>query len=700
MPLRGLFGSRGLTILAGKILNEPETISSSPTWQDFCLLLLLGLQIAFLFRPMLDAARSPYRIADDMAQQVAPFERYVDPGAVPPSGDLLGDFALAYIPAGYRAIFTSWSRFADPIRGAKLLTFLLHAISIGLLVALGRQVTGRLGGGALLACWLLNLGFPIASGTGGLPRSFALPLALLWLVGATSGRQGVRLTALAGAAIFFTPAVLPLGIAESFVQAVRILRNRSIAWRSLVAPAATFAVAGAIVLLQARNLAPYGPMLDIAEVRSLPELQPGGRFPIYPLPHAFPELRAHLVANGHGVIAAGGWSRRWCPDWEPMTMAGLLLVPLALRRRSGKIVPLFGFLAATLLAYALAREFAYRLYVPNRTLVGLPVVGASLALAGFLSASGMAGRRFRRDFLLVTAGALIAALLAGGGIVGALRRSGGYTKDVTPDAAFLEGVKQLPPGALLAGPIPDMDDVPLFGRRAVLVSNEMVFPLHRRYYETIRRRLVDLTTAYFARDRATIRDFAGRYGVSHFVVVPEHYTAEGRRAFPVFRPYDRLLRLVDDRKHPWAGSPLLAAPERESVVFHDGRRWIVDLERFLAGPETPLAVSPERPWRRFLPMSPAESPMTCLLSLRIRSRGSGASKATVLLRDQVLEDLAFSDDAWREREYEIRVEPVPLSSPPIPTWIEVRASNGEDTAPTEVLGGTAHCSDAPPMPIR
>ncbi len=51
---------------------------------------------------------------------------------------------------------------------------------------------------------------------------------------------------------------------------------------------------------------------------------------------------------------------------------------------------------------------------------------------------------------------------------------------------------------LLAGPPTEMDNIPLFSRRTVYVSDEAVQPLYDRYYRQISERVRHFYDAYYA----------------------------------------------------------------------------------------------------------------------------------------------------------------------------------------------------------
>ena len=92
--------------------------------------LALLLAVCALYYPSLaehwEFSRDPFRFSDDVLQQVVPFLHIHDGELL--SDDYSTDYFLAAVPAGYRLLYGTLSRFRDPLAFTQTIHFILMAL--------------------------------------------------------------------------------------------------------------------------------------------------------------------------------------------------------------------------------------------------------------------------------------------------------------------------------------------------------------------------------------------------------------------------------------------------------------------------------------------------------------------------------------------------------------------------------------------
>ena len=149
--------------------------------------LALLLAVCALYCPSLSQhwkfSQDPFRFNDDVLQQVVPFLHIHDSLLL--DNDYSTGYFLAAVPAGYRLLYGTLSRFRDPLAFTQTIHFtLLALVLVGVFLA-----AFRLSGytGAFLAVAIcLSADISFGKMAGGLPRAYAFPLfslgaaALVW----------------------------------------------------------------------------------------------------------------------------------------------------------------------------------------------------------------------------------------------------------------------------------------------------------------------------------------------------------------------------------------------------------------------------------------------------------------------------------------------------------------------------------------
>jgi hypothetical protein len=84
--------------------------------------------------------------------------------------------------------------------------------------------------------------------------------------------------------------------------------------------------------------------------------------------------------------------------------------------------------------------------------------------------------------------------------------------------ALYEFFSRQPKGTLIASLSLEVNNIPSFARRSILVGSEYALPYHLGYYREIRRRAIDLINTQYSTDLDEVRAFIQKYGVNFFMV--------------------------------------------------------------------------------------------------------------------------------------------------------------------------------------
>lgn len=523
-------------------------------------------------------AFAPWTMEGDWKQWIWQYHRYYTEGAFPP-GHVITDYQFRVQPPLYFAAMASLSHVVHPGVAARLLALLAWAL---ILVGAYRSTTR-------LSHWLLGLAAVVLvshdfglflTTTGGYPRSFGPALVLL-LLDAWLGRRHGRAVALLVVMAGLYPSVLPpCGLAYGGWTFFAALREGRRVWLFKVGSLAIAACVSAGLALTQNVLAQpwWGSVITLAEAEQLPALQPGGRMRWLPFGDYFNQVGLWLVQPFAPSGALDHFDVHPWPVVGPIlggvfALVLLLLVLVRWRRGAPVRVPweILVLIAAAMVVYLVARELAFRLYLPLRVLqhllpvcviVAVPSL-AYQACRGWESARGLS-----RALLLALAPVFV---LSGDGFL--LPGWGDYSYRA-PELSFIE--EHTPIDAQFAGDIATMDIIPYFTARPVYVNWTMAHPFRLGYWREMERRLLRIHDVMYATDRQAVLAFLAEEHVDYLVIDPDRFVEPdtGRKLFnPIRAP---VLRWFKERR------PLgfvLAAPPVSAIAFSDADLVIIDAAR-------------------------------------------------------------------------------------------------------------------------
>jgi hypothetical protein len=546
-------------------------------------LLLIVYAVAFI--PMLfNGFFSSLVVQNDARQQVSMYWSFHGTGLV--EGGLIRDYLYQYTPLGHKALYWVATLVTSPVMASQILTLLLVAITVLCCWRIGRAARSP-AVGAVLGLLMLH-GYAGTSLLGGLPRSFAPPVALGFLYFLLLGSERGVLAMLLLAAAFYPSLFAVLVVAWGLQVLLDGIRGGvAAAGPRLIRLAVVAGLAGLMLLPNLMTSDAIGPPITLAEAETMPEWHMGGRFRELPLPSAPAGLaRMALVAIGCNDMKAllarstAAQAKTWglCAAW--LVVGAILFLRGPARRFLPRLLVL---LIASALMYLAARAMAFRLFIPGRMLVYTwPPVLALILCLGLASAPTLPWRNRRIDLRVpLFIGLLASVVLLFGPDSGSLGRG---MNDLRPNAALYDYLRSTPKNVLVAGDPRETDNIFTFSARNIYNSHLASHPLYPKYYAEIRRRILACQAAYFATRPEDAAAFFRQEKIDLFVVCVDHYKKGGLRQYRSFLPYKAQLEEALADTPPEAF--VLSRDDAPGLVFRSGSFRVFDARQYVAAVES------------------------------------------------------------------------------------------------------------------
>lgn len=553
-----------------------------------CGLLLTGYIVATL-RLRLAGILQPWTADGDQAQAVWQYWRYHISGLFPP-GDFLTDYAFKmHAPPVWWAMMASGSLFFEPVTVAKFWNIIAYVSTVIVtIIAIGRRSNVFVG---MAAAFLLarNLDFSTII-AGGYARSFGPMLTMLFLGVFIAGRHRLALGVLVFQAAFYPSVVIPCGIAYGLYTVVAgpmPLRLRRMAGMF---------VAGLLIIALGKSQdigAPewWGPLVTLEEAEKSPVWGPGGRITEAPLRPISTELPRHLSrawrVSGdvvdQDITNTIGRHMPEVPLGLLLLGVGGFLVLVFWRYRRGEAVidpfpwqiPML--IAAAVLAYLLARQLAFRLYLPYRPLQHvLPYLFyATMALLPWALLVNLMPRRRTLATVLACAIAIVPnVVLFGDGLEKGPTTYANYSWNKN----LYERLRRLPKNVMVAGDFISTSSAPLFGHVLVYVNRNLAHPFRLGFWAEAERRILESYTALYATSLDEIVDFGQREKIDYLLWQTVTLKQPDKRLFrPVKQPLDAMFK-----KNKAIGFALEKELPKEAIAFRDRDTVLLDLKKLAA----------------------------------------------------------------------------------------------------------------------
>ncbi|MBD2023377.1 hypothetical protein [Leptolyngbya sp. FACHB-711] len=526
---------------------------------------ILGLQKAFA---------NFYIVQDDARQHIFWMQRFLDPQLFP--NDWIADYFQSVAPWGYSGFYRVFAAIGiDPLLLSKLLPPLLGLIATyyGFRLALQLLPVPLTG---FLACLLLNYLFwsqdDLASAT---PRAFMLPIFLAFLHFLLKRSLLACLILIALEGLFYPQFVfvfaglllwLPLRWQSG---RLRLSENRWDYWFC----GAGLLVAFLVLLPYALVTTQFDPVVSVAEAKQLPDFYVGGRNPFfYPDPLYF-----WLVSFRGGLF----------PTFKPFLLAIGFLLPLLYLKPLRNRLPLLRqtkplmLLQITIVAlglFMMAHLLLFRLHLPSRysayTLRIVLVYAAAIVLTVAFDGLLHGLQRSRQIGIKAIAWALIGVTT----VTLLLYPSYAYpfmkvNYKTGPNPQLYQFFAQQPKDTIIASLVQDIDFVPTFAKRPILVGREYAIPYHDGYITPFRQRANDLIRAQYSLDRAALTDVIRTYGIDFWVVSRDSFRPEFLKNTWIRQYPEAIEQAVANLQQ---GTPALARQRQRCTVQRDGNLIVLD----------------------------------------------------------------------------------------------------------------------------
>lgn len=544
------------------------SLQRAEPWVERLCLAAAAAWTLWFFRLQTFGLFDPHYLEWDARAHTLSAWRYHGTGLFP--HDLLVDFAAVYYPPGVKLVYWIGTLFADPHWISKLVPFPLGAIVVWQTYALGRTLGGRVIGAAAVVL-LFHCLFVWGRIVGLDARAFGFPLMISFLRYAVDKRERAVLAILL-AETFFYPSTF-LICAPAYGATLLWPWRPDRRWLRFFAVVA----AGLIVLaLTALRVDPrIGHPILMSELATLQQRAIVGT---WPLPPAIDVMRQAVRTSLHDDYGAIRWVPAKLPWREDGTILSVVAAALALvllrRWRSLAKVPIVlpATFVGSLVAFAVAQWFPYRLYIPERMLqyAWPPVLIFGFLLLAYLALSTLTTR---------WAGVLAALLVCGLELV---FYGDGFARDVNVhdwkrrDDATVRFIATLPKDVMVAASFDTSSSIQTFARRQVLFSSIINTPIHYPIALELERRIREYYAAYYARDAAPVRAMMAADHVDYLVVDARDFgpAAMKRAEYLMWTPLARSLVAAGPTDRM-----IFAHPPASAIVFHDGPVSVVDLHK-------------------------------------------------------------------------------------------------------------------------
>ncbi len=522
------------------------------------LLTIVAVSLIVTFYCQKEAVFNKYVVQDDTTQYL-PAVRALLGGPLEKAllqGDLIISYMVFKDSVGHLQLYLFLAPFLDPLTVSKLLPFLLCPISVLLLfqivVELKNQTTAFFASLMfVLYVWTSDFGFF----SGGLPKAFAFPLLFGFILSMIKKRfipiLGVLLLQ-----VLFYPVVTLISLTVYFLDTIRDKAGKK--------GFAKFAMIGLICFVLAWVLykqphPTFGNLVTVEEMRTMPEFHSKGRS------HLFVSNAAAFL-NGEcssGIMVSRAF---------PLMFAAFLLAVLYLKRdfwRIPKVV--FYLLAGGVFMFLVSYACLFHLFFPGRylqyTLPVFLILVSAFGINKFLDRN----RPPKTRILLVGYFTAIVLLVYLPFLKSNLRE---YEREI------LEAVKVLPDNAFIAGHPSDLNGIPLFCQKRVLIQEEMSQAWDKNYYRKIKERTYGLFRAYYAESLAEVKAFCRKYGITHLMINKEHFTSRYIKQDEFYlEPFNSYIKQLVEKK-PF----VLVSPAAAEFVVYESRKYIIFDVRGLLDP--------------------------------------------------------------------------------------------------------------------
>ncbi|MDY7021394.1 MAG: hypothetical protein SWJ54_08525 [Cyanobacteriota bacterium] len=505
-----------------QFLTTPQKHSSH--WRTlFWLVLSLTFSVIYSILVLQQAFDGEYVVQDDARKHIFWMRRFLDPELFP--NDLMADFFASVEPLGLTAIYRFFIGFnLDPMTINKCLPLVLGVIMTGYCFGICLELF-PVPMAAFIASLLFNQSIWMKDiFVAAIASSFSYPLFFAFLYYFLKKSVIPCLIVLIIEGLFYPPTVL-VSAGILFINLIEI-KNRRISFisdrKQLKFCLTGLIIASLMLVSYLISSSDYGPIVNVATARVLPEFQEKGRgyfFSDDPIQYWFLGIRSGMIPRGL---------------FTPVTLCFGLFLPLIVKfpRQFPLIQQLknsrffLQLLFVCLSLFFLAHLLLFYLFLPNRYISHsfylLIAVSTGITLTTIIDTllRWVEGSPVSQSFKTPE---MIKYLLAFGStiiIAIAVIFYPSFLEQFTfpnykqpREATLHDFLSQYPKDTLIASLSPAADNIPSFTQRSVLVAWEYSIPYQVGYHRQIRQRAMDLIDAQYSQSLQVLQNFIQTYNV-------------------------------------------------------------------------------------------------------------------------------------------------------------------------------------------
>ncbi|MDY7021454.1 MAG: hypothetical protein SWJ54_08830 [Cyanobacteriota bacterium] len=481
-------------------------------------------------------------IQDDARQHIFWMQRFLDPELFP--NDLIANYFQSVAPAGYKAVYFLASLLGiHPLVFGRIIPSFLGILSTPFAFGISVEILPvPIAGfvGAILMNQIIWLKDDVASGT---PRAFIYPIFLaflyyilrsnIWGVAISIGLMGLFYPQY----VFVGMGILILRLFTWEGGQLRFSSNP----KAFKIFAASFVVSFIVILIYALQTREFGPAMNRAEALQSLEFFENGRNPFF---------EENLFDFWFNSRRSGMFPKSL---FTPATQVLAWLFPVLFLFRSAfplvnRIKPgiwvMFQLLISSVTMFLLAHAFLFKLHLPSRyTGISFRIIIATITVVTFTvildslfnwievkrQAQSENGEIIPRFFQKMTALGLIAVLSISLLLYPSFVPFFPLVKYEQADRPELyEFFRNQPKDSLVASVSGEINQLPTFAQRSILVGREYTISYHTKYYQQVSQRTTDLIRSHYSPDLEELKDFIEKYGIDLFLIelyafVPEYF---------------------------------------------------------------------------------------------------------------------------------------------------------------------------------
>jgi hypothetical protein len=526
-----------------------STAKTSKSQMIFWFTLSLTFALIYTFLGLKQAFSSSYVVQDDARVYVFWMQRFVDSGLFP--NDFIADYFQSVTPSGYAVFYRLIASLRiEPLTLSKLLPVFLTLLTTAYCFAVCMEIFPVPTAG-FISTLLLNQNLAMRDDLiSSTPRSFIYLFFLAFLYYLLRRSLFLCLGAIALSGFFYPPllfilaGILILRLWRWDGQQLRLSKNR---------PDYLFGATGLglcllVLLPYALKSSEFGPAIAGVELRALPAFSQSGRIPFFDNNNP---LWFWLFGQHSGLL----------PNVfeHPLSLVGLLLPVLMryphkfplIKQIASSVIILPQIALASFGIFVAAHAMLYKLFAPARytrysfklvMILSAGIVLISLLDAVFQWAKQQDNLSIRRQFVALGLTTLIGAILAFYPHLLEKFPNSNYIVGKTP--ALYVFFQEQPKDILIASLSDEVDNLPTFSKRPILVGWEYANPYHVNYERQIRQRATDLIHAQYTQDLAEVQNFIQTYGVDFFLLERAAFTPKYITTNPWFRQWQPLAKEI------------------------------------------------------------------------------------------------------------------------------------------------------------